>query len=80
MGDPWEVRVRSRDHMQDSWISQDAKPIILVRGLCTFVHSAVSALLAIYLDLQGFSLFEIGLFVRIGSPGAPDVDLHGHDQ
>jgi hypothetical protein len=66
--------MRSRDHMQDSWISQDTKPIILVRGLCTFVHRAV------YPDLQGFSLFENGLFVRIGSPGAPDVDLHGHDQ
>jgi hypothetical protein len=66
--------------MQDGWISQDMKPIILVRGLCTFVHRAVSALLAIYPDLQGFSLFEIGLFVRIGSPGAPDVDLPGHDE
>jgi hypothetical protein len=72
--------MRSRDHMQDNWISQDTKPIILVRGLCTFVHRAIWALLAIYLDLQGFSLFEIGLFVRIGSPGAPDVDLHGYDQ
>ena len=36
----------------------------------TFVHSAASVLLAIYLDLQGFSLVEIGLFLTIGSTGA----------
>jgi MFS family permease len=36
----------------------------------TFAHSAASVLLAIYLDLQGFGLFEIGLFLTIGSAGA----------
>ena len=80
MGDPGEVRTRSREHMQDSWIRQDTKPIILVRGLCTFVHRAISALLAIDLNLQGFSLFEVGLFVSTGSPDALYVDLHRHDQ
>jgi MFS family permease len=52
------------------WISRDGKLIIAVRGIRTFAHSAASVLLAIYLDLQGFSLFEIGLFLTIGSSGA----------
>jgi len=42
----------------------------MARALRTFVHSAASVLLAIYFDLQGFSLFEIGLFLTIGSSGA----------
>jgi hypothetical protein len=65
-----EVRVRRRDHTRFGWISRDGKLIILVRGLRTFAHSAALVLLAIYLDLQGFSLFEIGLFLTIGSTGA----------
>jgi MFS family permease len=36
----------------------------------TFAHSAASVRLGIYLDLQGFGLFEIGLFRAIGSAGA----------
>ena len=52
------------------WISRDGKLIIAVRGVRTFAHSAASVLLAIYLDLQGFSLVEIGLFLTIGSAGA----------
>jgi hypothetical protein len=48
------------------WTSPDGKVIIAVRGLRTFAHSAASVLLAIYLDLQGFSLVEIGLFLTIG--------------
>jgi MFS family permease len=59
-----------RDHMRFGWINRDGKLIIAVRGLRTFAHSAASVLLAIYLDLQGFSLFEIGLFLTIGSAGA----------
>jgi MFS family permease len=51
-------------------MSRDGKLIVAVRGLRTFAHSAASVLLAIYLDLQGFSLVEIGLFLTIGSTGA----------
>jgi hypothetical protein len=56
---------RLRDQMRCGWISRDGKLIIAVRGVRTFVHSAASVLLAIYLDLLGFSLFEIGLFLTI---------------
>jgi MFS family permease len=59
-----------RDQLRFGWINRDGKLIIAVRGLRTFAHSAASVLLAIYLDLQGFSLFEIGLFLTIGSSGA----------
>jgi MFS family permease len=52
------------------WINRDGKLIIAVRGVRTFAHSAASVLLAIYLDLQGFELFDIGLFLTIGSAGA----------
>jgi MFS family permease len=59
-----------RGHRWFGWVNRDGKLIIAVRGLRTFAHSAASVLLAIYLDLQGFSLFEIGLFLTIGSSGA----------
>ena len=59
-----------RDHRRFGWINRDGKLIIAVRGVRTFAHSAASVLLAIYLDLQGFGLFEIGLFLTIGSAGA----------
>jgi MFS family permease len=52
------------------WMSRDGKLIIVARALRTFAHSAASVLLAIYFDLQGFGLFEIGLFLTIGSSGA----------
>jgi MFS family permease len=56
--------------MRFGWINRDGKLIIAIRGVRTFAHSAASVLLAIYLDLQGFSLFEIGLLLTIGSAGA----------
>jgi MFS family permease len=59
-----------RDQMRFGWINRDGKLIIAVRGVRTFAHSAASVLLAIYLDLQGFGLLEIGLFLTIGSAGA----------
>jgi MFS family permease len=58
------------NHRWFGWINRDGKLIIAVRGVHTFAHSAVSVLRAIYLDLQGFGLFEIGLFLTIGSAGA----------
>jgi hypothetical protein len=59
-----------RDQIRFGWIDRDGKRIIAARGLRTFAHSAASVLLAIYLDLQGFSLVEIGFFLTIGSTGA----------
>ena len=56
-----------RHHRRFGWINRDGKLIIAVRGVRTFAHSAASVLLAIYLDLQGFGLFEIGLFLTVGS-------------
>lgn len=76
------ARIQSYDHCHErisgmlptqrpfGWISRDGQLIILVRGLRTFAHSTISVLLAIYFDLQGFSLLEIGLFLTIGSTGA----------
>ena len=66
-----------RDHRRFGWINRDGKLIIAVQGVRTFAHSAASVLLAIYLDLQGFGLFEIGLFLTIGSGGTrtPDASV-----
>jgi MFS family permease len=65
-----EVKMKPRDRRRFGWIAQDGKLIIAVRGVRTFAHSAASVPLAIYLDLQGFGLFEIGLFLTIGAAGA----------
>jgi MFS family permease len=65
-----EIRMMRRNQTRFGWIHRDGKLIIAVRGVRTFAHSAASVLLAIYLDLQGFGLFEIGLFLTIGSAGA----------
>jgi MFS family permease len=58
-----------------AWIDGDGKLLIGVRGLRTFSHSAVTVLVAIYLDLQGFSLVEVGLFLTLGSTGAASAAL-----
>ena len=52
------------------WLSRDARLIILARGLRAFGQGTVSVLLAIYLDLLGFSLIQIGLFISAGLAGA----------
>jgi len=64
-----------RHHRRFGWINRDGKLIIAVRGVRTFAHSAASVLLAIYLDLQGFGLFEIGLFLLYGIVGTAAVSL-----
>ena len=51
-------------------MSRDGKLLIAVRGLRTFSHSAVTVLVAIYLDLMGFSLVEVGVFLTLGATGA----------
>ena len=39
-------------------------------GHASFAQSAVAVLIAIYLDLQGFSLVQVGAFLTVGSVGA----------
>jgi MFS family permease len=52
------------------WVDRDAKLVITTRALRSFVQSAVAVLIAIYLDLQGFSLVQVGTFLTVGSVGA----------
>ena len=52
------------------WISRDGKLIIFARGIRSFGQSFVAVLLALYLDLLGFSLIEIGALLSVGSAGA----------
>ena len=53
-----------------AWISRDAWLIILARFLRTFAQASIAVFFAIYLDLLGYSLTEIGLLVTIGSVGS----------
>ena len=50
--------------------NRDGQFIIVARALRACAHSAASVVLAIYLDIRGFSLAEIGLFLTIGGFGA----------
>ncbi|SVC78405.1 uncharacterized protein METZ01_LOCUS331259, partial [marine metagenome] len=50
--------------------SRDGQTIMAARALRAFAHSAASVVLAIYLDIRGFSLAEIGLFLTLGGFGA----------
>ena len=51
-------------------VNHDGRTIMVARALRTFAHSAASVVLVIYLDIRGFSLAEIGLFLTIGGFGA----------
>jgi MFS family permease len=53
-----------------SAVNRDGLTIMAARALRAFAHSAASVVLAIYLDIRGFSLAEIGLFLTIGGFGA----------
>ena len=53
-----------------SWVNGDARLVITTRALRSFAQSAVAVLIAIYLDLQGFSLVQVGAFLTVGSVGA----------
>jgi MFS family permease len=55
------------------WIGTDARLIIAARAVRGFAQSAVGVLLAIYLGVQGFSLFETGLLLTCGSAGASAI-------
>ncbi len=52
------------------WISRDAWLIMLARGIRTFSQSYLAVLFALYLDLLGFSLVQIGGFLSAGVAGA----------
>ena len=51
-------------------VNRDGQILIVARGLRTLAHGAASVVLAIYLDLRGFSLAEIGVFLTAGGLGA----------
>ncbi len=53
-----------------SVVNRDGLTIMGARALRAFAHSAASVVLVIYLDIRGFSLAEIGLFLTIGGFGA----------
>ena len=53
-----------------AWISRDAWLIISARSLRGFAQTSIGIVLAIYLDLLGFSLAQIGLFFSFGIAGS----------
>jgi MFS family permease len=53
-----------------SWVNKDARLVIAARATRSFAQSAVAVLIAIYLDLHGFSLVQVGAFLTVGSLGA----------
>lgn len=53
-----------------AWVSRDAWLIISARSLRGFAQTSIGIVLAIYLDLLGFSLTQIGLFFSFGIAGS----------
>lgn len=53
-----------------AWVSHDAWLIMVSRGVRTFSQSYLAVLFALYLDLLGFSLVQIGGFLSAGVAGA----------
>ena len=53
-----------------SWVNRDGKIIILARSVRTFAQGSIAVLFAVYLDLLGFSLTQIGVFFSFGVAGA----------
>ncbi len=53
-----------------SWVSRDGKVIILARSVRTFAQGSIAVLFAVYLDMLGFSLTQIGVFFSFGVAGA----------
>ncbi|MFC1968391.1 MFS transporter [Chloroflexota bacterium] len=60
----------SRPGIPLTWLSRDARIVIIARGLHAFGMGNVSVLGAIYLHLLGFDLVQIGLFLGAGLAGA----------
>ncbi len=53
-----------------AWVNRDGKIIILARSVRTFAQGSIAVLFAVYLDLLGFSLTQIGVFFSFGVAGA----------
>jgi len=53
-----------------AWISRDAWLIITARSLRSFAQTSVAILLAVYLNLLGFSLLQTGIFISLGLAGS----------
>ena len=53
-----------------SWVSRDGRIIILARSVRTFAQGSIAVLFAVYLDLLGFTLTQIGVFFSFGVAGA----------
>ena len=53
-----------------AWVSRDAWLIISARSLRGLAQTSIGIVLAIYLDLLGFSLAQIGLFFSFGIAGS----------
>ena len=53
-----------------AWVSRDGKVIILARSVRTFAQGSIAVLFAVYLDMLGFSLTQIGVFFSFGVAGA----------
>ena len=53
-----------------SWVSRDGKIVILARSVRTFAQGSIAVLFAVYLDMLGFSLTQIGMFFSFGIAGA----------
>ena len=58
-----------------AWITRDAWLIIVARSLRSFAQAALGILLAVYLDLLGFGLGQIGLFITLGMTGSAAMSL-----
>ena len=52
------------------WVSRDGKIIILARSVRTFAQGSIAVLFAVYLDMLGFTLTQIGVFFSFGVAGA----------
>ena len=52
------------------WVSRDGKIIILARSARAFAQGSIAVLFAVYLDLLGFTLTQIGVFFSFGVAGA----------
>ena len=53
-----------------AWVNRDGKLIILARSVRTFAQGSIAVLFAVYLDLLGFTLTQIGVFFSFGVAGA----------
>ena len=53
-----------------AWVSRDGKIIILARSVRTFAQGSIAVLFAVYLDMLGFTLTQIGVFFSFGVAGA----------